>query len=442
MKGITMRSAQSSGWRAQKPMLSSAAEPATADKQALYQAARVAARALKLPSNCRFVLDQLVGVFGGELVENQMLVWPSNEFLVKRTGISERSVRYALNRLHTEGVIGAKDSPNGKRFAQRSRGKIVKAYGFDLSPLLARLPELRDQLQVIEDIERERSAAFDELTIHRRSANEALKTLAETFPSIDVSELRARARELARVTPRRSGARSADDARDAWRTIREEAEGKFHAASAGKLCRHKDNNKYAPDESCNNGNDNPKDPERTSVSLNAGDLGTACPDAMEFIGDVRSDRDLIMGVSRMRGAFGVSAQPLRAKDGKAVTQFAYARAGIITPEMEFIAIRENLGRKAPADAMVRDGESFGAHTPDHMTAEFVRHQSSRSRADHHRPEFTVDECELKRRRFGDSLPRCDGVYRRRPQRPRPDYGRVAHAGRFWGVRVRLGGSNP
>lgn len=71
-----MRSAQSSGWRAQKPMLSSAAEPATADKQALYQAARVAARALKLPSNCRFVLDQLVGVFGGELVENQMLVWP------------------------------------------------------------------------------------------------------------------------------------------------------------------------------------------------------------------------------------------------------------------------------------------------------------------------------------------------------------------------------
>ncbi|NNG74677.1 hypothetical protein HLI18_33630, partial [Rhizobium laguerreae] len=42
-------------------------------------------------------------------------------------------------------------------------------------------------------------------------------------------------------------------------------------------------------------------------SLNAGDLGTACPDAMEFIGDVRSDRDLIMGVSRMRGAFGVSA---------------------------------------------------------------------------------------------------------------------------------------
>ncbi|HCX14616.1 MAG TPA: phosphomethylpyrimidine synthase ThiC, partial [Rhodospirillaceae bacterium] len=38
-------------------------------------------------------------------------------------------------------------------------------------------------------------------------------------------------------------------------------------------------------------------------------------------------------------------KPLRAKPGKAVTQLAYARAGIITPEMEYIAIRENLGRK-------------------------------------------------------------------------------------------------
>jgi phosphomethylpyrimidine synthase len=65
-------------------------------------------------------------------------------------------------------------------------------------------------------------------------------------------------------------------------------------------------------------------------------------------------------------------RPLRAKDGKAVTQLAYARAGIITPEMEFIAIRENLGRKAVKEALIRDGESFGAHIPDHVTPEFVR----------------------------------------------------------------------
>jgi len=303
-----MRNASSSGWRPQKPTPSPAAKPATADKKVLFQAAHKAGRALKLPSSARFVLDQLVGVFDGVLVENRMLVWPSNDFLVKRTGLSERSVRYSLKRLIDLGLILGKDSPNGKRFAQRSpRGQISKAYGFDLSPLLERLPEFTNQVQAIEDKRRMRGEVLDELTIHRRSAQELLRTLAETLPSIDVNDLTARAAELVRVAPRRSGAGSPDDVRDAWRTIREEAEGRFHAASGGKVCRHKDNNTNAPDESCNNANDNPKDPQRTSASSNADDLRTACPEAMQFIGDVRSDRDLIMGVSRMRGAFGVSA---------------------------------------------------------------------------------------------------------------------------------------
>ena len=43
-----------------------------------------------------------------------------------------------------------------------------------------------------------------------------------------------------------------------------------------------------------------------------------------------------------------------------MTQIAYARAGIITPEMEYVAIRENLGRETPQGALVRDGENFGA----------------------------------------------------------------------------------
>jgi len=68
---------------------------------------------------------------------------------------------------------------------------------------------------------------------------------------------------------------------------------------------------------------------------------------------------------------------LRAKAGRAVSQLAYARAGIITPEMEYIAIRENLGR---AQAGIRDGESFGAEIPDVVTPEFVRDEVARGRA--------------------------------------------------------------
>ena len=83
---------------------------------------------------------------------------------------------------------------------------------------------------------------------------------------------------------------------------------------------------------------------------------------------------------RLTPEFPVRNQPLRAKDGKAVTQLAYARAGIITPEMEFVAIRENLGREAVKEKLVRDGESFGAHIPDYVTPEFVRQEVASGRA--------------------------------------------------------------
>src|SRR6516162_6807177 len=73
-------------------------------------------------------------------------------------------------------------------------------------------------------------------------------------------------------------------------------------------------------------------------------------------------------------------QVLRAKPGAAVTQIAYARRGIITPEMEYVAIRENLGREKLRRERAVDGESFGASIPDHVTPEFVRDEIARGRA--------------------------------------------------------------
>ena len=68
-------------------------------------------------------------------------------------------------------------------------------------------------------------------------------------------------------------------------------------------------------------------------------------------------------------------KPLRAKSGRNVSQLHYARQGIITEEMKFIATRENLGRSALAD-----GNSFGASIPDSVTPEFVRSEVARGRA--------------------------------------------------------------
>ncbi|MET4735604.1 phosphomethylpyrimidine synthase [Thalassospira sp. MBR-102] len=84
--------------------------------------------------------------------------------------------------------------------------------------------------------------------------------------------------------------------------------------------------------------------------------------------------------ARLTPEFPVRHDPRRATGGKAVTQMAYARAGIVTPEMEFVAIRENLGRQAAKQALARDGEAFGAEIPDFITPEFVRDEVARGRA--------------------------------------------------------------
>jgi phosphomethylpyrimidine synthase len=77
--------------------------------------------------------------------------------------------------------------------------------------------------------------------------------------------------------------------------------------------------------------------------------------------------------------FPVKPRVLRAKGDACVTQLEYARRGVITPEMEYVAIRENL-RRAPGSDFIRDGESFGASIPNFVTPEFVRSEIARGRA--------------------------------------------------------------
>ncbi|MCG7570621.1 phosphomethylpyrimidine synthase ThiC [Pseudoalteromonas ruthenica] len=76
-------------------------------------------------------------------------------------------------------------------------------------------------------------------------------------------------------------------------------------------------------------------------------------------------------------------QVRRAKAGKNVTQMHYARQGIVTPEMEYIAIRENMGRaevRKELLAQQHPGQSFGASIPEFITPEFVRDEVARGRA--------------------------------------------------------------
>ena len=97
-------------------------------------------------------------------------------------------------------------------------------------------------------------------------------------------------------------------------------------------------------------------------------------------------------VNRLKEYPGLRRNPLRASDGHPVTQMWYAKQGIITQEMEYIAIRENLGREAAFKAnhdaggartgldFQHSGESFGASLPEFITPEFVRDEVARGRA--------------------------------------------------------------
>ena len=94
--------------------------------------------------------------------------------------------------------------------------------------------------------------------------------------------------------------------------------------------------------------------------------------------------------------FDLSRQPRRAKSGKNVTQMHYARQGFVTPEMEFIAVRENQNRAAYLQSLretgtrgermakmmmtQHPGQSFGANMQEEITGEFIRQEVARGRA--------------------------------------------------------------
>lgn len=128
------------------------------------------------------------------------------------------------------------------------------------------------------------------------------------------------------------------------------------------------------------------------------DIRSGLPALRENWIDDRSDTEILQGLSSSYGhsrlqdpkladmRFNLQRQPRRSKTGKNVTQMHYARQGIITPEMEFIAIRENQRYEAFNSenhgllTQQHSGQHFGATIPKQITPEFVRDEVARGRA--------------------------------------------------------------
>jgi len=123
------------------------------------------------------------------------------------------------------------------------------------------------------------------------------------------------------------------------------------------------------------------------------DLKKGVPDVRTAWIDERGDTTFLTGLSSRYGnqrrddeslnhlRFEHLKQPRKAKAGRNVSQMHYARAGIITPEMEFVAIRENQKREHLREITKQHpGQSFGASIPQVITPEFVRDEVARGRA--------------------------------------------------------------
>ena len=288
------------GWRSLAP----AGRPIVSDiretsKEDLFRIARSASEAMELKPASRHILDHIVGCYGGEQIKGLYLVWPSNEFLMERTGLSERAVRYAVRQLIESGILGAKDSANGKRFAIRSKsGQIVDAYGFDLGPMIERAADFQGIVSALKDERRQRRNAFDEITICRRQILEALRFL-EAKDGTPVAEEMQRLQE---ITPRRDSKAMPDTVLGMWRSLKDHTLSVYNTACGGNNDRHIKDNNDAPNQSCSNGF---REYHGAEVEIRLSDLSEACPDALAYIGEKGGLSDLVRSAAELRGGFGV-----------------------------------------------------------------------------------------------------------------------------------------
>lgn len=154
-------------------MAAKAVEPtATANKWHVFQNIREARELLGATDRSLAILNALL-TFHPETTltgDGELIVWPSNEQLAARAnGMPATTLRRHVAVLVERGLVIRRDSPNGKRFARKGRGgEIEQAYGFDLSPIVARAEEFRDMAETIQAEKKAFRVAKERLTLLRR----------------------------------------------------------------------------------------------------------------------------------------------------------------------------------------------------------------------------------------------------------------------------------
>lgn len=307
----------SSGWRrtsvAALQGVKTTVEPErVVTRRELSMVARNAMKGLRLPPSLRNLLGELVGVYGETMVKGKILVHPSNEYLVRRTGLSERAVRYGIRRLVDLCLIGVRDSANGKRFAIKNKaGDLLEVYGFDLTQLYHRRAEFVELIYEQDaEIER-RQRMFDEITICRRASQETIAALKEIG-----GRFLTRLEGLVGRTPRRSrtiAAELVEPVLAEWRALRQELEETFYLAASGgkngRLIESKPSEsiKANLEQEAPQGAEVVEDPSTPTGALPVALVVEACPSLLEYAERPRSEVDLVAAGRLLRSTLGAHA---------------------------------------------------------------------------------------------------------------------------------------
>ena len=273
------------------------------------------------------------------MTAGELVVFPSNKALSLRShGMAETTLRRHVAALVKAGLVIRKDSPNGKRYAHKDgAGEIQQAYGFDLSPVLARAEEFENLAAEVAAERRSAAMARERVTIYRRDIGKMIETGAAAGTGATWQAYREAFLALCYRLPRRVTMASLDPLVLALHAL---------AVEVGKALKGLVPNQIMAGNDAQNGahikNSNPNliidlDPPveeakaRVEKALPLAVVRKACPDILMYDkGGVETWRDLIVTAGLVRGMLGISVSAWNAaRDAMGDQDAAVAVAGIL-----------------------------------------------------------------------------------------------------------------
>ncbi|MFK4259386.1 plasmid replication protein RepC [Agrobacterium tumefaciens] len=301
----------------------------TVEKWKVFRDASEAREELGLQSNSLAVLDALLSFYPeNELRQDaQLIVFPSNAQLILRAhGMAGATLRRHLALLVDAGLIIRKDSANGKRYARKNgAGEIENAFGFDLSPILARSEELAVIAQKVVAARSAFRKAKENLTICRRDVRKLITAAIEGGADGDWMAIEAMYIDLVSRIPRSPTIADVASILDELELLREEIlnlldmqlDSEFNSTNDAHIEQHIQNsksesfNELEPSSEKEQGEKPSKRREPQTEPLKAFPLGVvlkACPQIIDYgpAGAVSGWRDLMSAAVVVRSMLGVS----------------------------------------------------------------------------------------------------------------------------------------